>query len=138
MIAGLDKSELVLLKLTKQAAETELHWEHSREFEYQGQMYDVVEQFAVNDIIYYRCWWDHAETALNKKLERLVASALEQDPQHRETERQLVYFFKTLYFSEILPWYFSALPACIIQPSADFFCYAAVNSAPLSPPPEWG
>ena len=138
MIAGLDKSELVLLKLTKQAAETELHWEHSSEFEYKGQMYDVVEQFAVNDTIYYRCWWDHAETGLNKKLDQLLASALERDPKHRETERQLVYFFKTLYFSEIPPWYFSALPARIIQPPADFFLYAAVNSAPLSPPPEWG
>jgi hypothetical protein len=137
MIAGLDKSELVLLKFTPQESETELRWEHSREFEYKGQMYDVVEHNINNDTFYYWCWWDHAETGLNKKLDHLLASALERDTKHRETERQLVYFFKSLYFSEILPWYFSAIPERIIRPPADCFFYTSINSVPLLPPPEW-
>ena len=42
MVAGIDQNELVLLKFSKEEAEKQLRWEHSKEFEYEGQMYDVV------------------------------------------------------------------------------------------------
>jgi len=56
MIGGMDKSAFVLLKFTKEESETKLRWEHSREFEYAGQMYDVVEAAEQGDTTYYYCW----------------------------------------------------------------------------------
>ncbi|PTB91022.1 hypothetical protein C9994_16285, partial [Marivirga lumbricoides] len=75
MIAGMDKNELVLLKFTSEEAKV-LKWEHAKEFEYQNEMYDVVEQQTIGDTTYYWCWWDHEETALNKQLSLLVVKAL--------------------------------------------------------------
>ena len=72
MIAGIDQNELVLLKFSKEEAETKLRWEHSKEFEYDGQMYDIVSKEIKGDSIYYRCWWDYEEPALNRKLQQLV------------------------------------------------------------------
>ncbi len=98
MIAGLDKNELVLFKFTDTEAQTELNWEHSKEFEYKGQMYDVVEKLIQGDTIYYWCWWDHEETKLNKQLDRLLANVLGDNPQRQEKKSQLADFFKKLFY----------------------------------------
>ncbi len=97
MIAGIDKNELVLFKFTDTEAQTELNWEHSKEFEYKGQMYDVVEKLVQGDTIYYWCWWDHEETKLNKQLNGLLAKVLGNNPQRQEKKRQLADFFKKLF-----------------------------------------
>ncbi|HPW18360.1 MAG TPA: hypothetical protein PLP83_08270 [Candidatus Aminicenantes bacterium] len=68
-----DRAGLVLLRFTKWESETLLRWEHSREFEYDGQMYDIVDAWAEGDALYYRCWWDRAETRLNAQLRALAA-----------------------------------------------------------------
>lgn len=97
IIAGIDRDELVLLKFTKKESKTKLRWEHSKEFEYKNQMYDIVEKEFKGDTIYYWCWWDHEETELNKKLDVLVAYALGQDAQRKESQKQLENFYKSLY-----------------------------------------
>ncbi|MDZ7846951.1 MAG: hypothetical protein U5L96_09340 [Owenweeksia sp.] len=97
MIAGLDKEELVLLKFTEEESQTELRWEHSKEFEYKGQMYDIVEKSIQGDTIYYWCWWDHEETKLNKQLDGLLANVLGNNPQRQEKKSQLADFFKKLF-----------------------------------------
>src|SRR5690606_39601506 len=51
MIAGMDEEELVLLKFTKEETQTKLRWEHSKEFEYDGQMYDIVSKEVKGDSI---------------------------------------------------------------------------------------
>jgi hypothetical protein len=76
IIEGIDKSELVELTFTDLEAETQLRWEHSKEFEYNGEMYDVVESKSDNGKITYWCWWDNEETSLNKQLNKLLARAL--------------------------------------------------------------
>ncbi len=89
MIAGLDKDELVLLKFTKEEAKKKLRWEHSKEFEYNGQMYDIVSTEINGDSITYHCWWDHEETKLNKKLKKMVSMAFDQDEDKRRTQQNL-------------------------------------------------
>lgn len=67
IIAGIDEDDLVLLKFSKEEAKTKLRWEHSKEFEYNRQMYDVVKTMTLGGMVYYWCWLDHEETKLNRR-----------------------------------------------------------------------
>ncbi len=139
MIEGLDVSELTRLVFTLYEAETALEWEHAREFEYRGEMYDVVECFEKNDSVVYLCWWDHEETALNRELRARVQQALQDDPSRQERQRVLVFFFKNLFlekrvslqvlksvrFENVLMW-----ETGVFQNVH----YASVKG----PPPKWG
>lgn len=98
MIAGLDKEELVLLKFTK-ADSVKLRWEHDREFEYQGEMYDVVERHIKGDTTYYYCWWDFEETILNQKLQSLLTEIWQSNPNKKEHENHLIALYKSLFIS---------------------------------------
>jgi hypothetical protein len=64
----------VHMAFTTKEAESLLRWEHSREFEYLGEMYDVVRTKTRNDSVFYTLWWDHEETDLNQKLAALTKS----------------------------------------------------------------
>lgn len=97
MIEGIDKEELVLLVFTEEQTQTQLRWEHSKEFEYDGFMYDIVEQSVKNDSIYYLCWLDHDETKLNKQLSGLVENIFGKDDKNKENKHRIVTFFKTLF-----------------------------------------
>lgn len=100
MIAGLDPSDLVLLKFSKKDAKTALEWEHAGEFEFQGQMFDVVETAEKGDSVFYRCWPDGAESKLNQKLAQTVGGTWEKHPQKRQGEQRLLDFFKTFFCAE--------------------------------------
>ena len=137
MIDGIDKKELVLLKFTKEQSKTELDWEHSKEFEYAGEMYDVVEETIKGDSIYYYCWWDHEETKLNKQLSDLVTKAMGQNQQNKENQNRLQNFLKTLY-------HFDAncnppLPTLLTK-NVTMYAYSCItfSGIPLTPPPEVG
>jgi len=54
---GMAEEHLVVLQFTTEEKAL-LNWEHDKEFEYQGQMYDVVDSYQVGDIFYYSCWPD--------------------------------------------------------------------------------
>jgi hypothetical protein len=73
---GIENDRLVLLRFSKEEAETLLRWEHSREFEYKGQMYDVVQAWTVDNTVYYRCWRDREETKLNNRFRELAERAV--------------------------------------------------------------
>lgn len=136
LVAGMEKSELVLLKLSKRDAATQLHWEHNREFEYRGRMYDVVEESYKKDSVYYQCWQDNAETELNGQLNRLVAGIWEQDTQHHEKERQLLRFLETLYLSAIPDWTIVACPKHVAGLPACRISYISYINSPAAPPPK--
>lgn len=63
---GIEENELVYLKFARNEIETLLRWEHSREFEFDNQMYDIVEIEEHGDSVFYWAWWDKAETKLKK------------------------------------------------------------------------
>ena len=100
MIEGVDKEELVLLKFTPEQQAEHLNWKHSKEFEYAGEMYDIVERFTKNDTTYFYCWWDQEETALNRQLDRLVADLSQSHPQKNDSQNLLGQLFKSFYWSE--------------------------------------
>ncbi|MFM9945448.1 MAG: hypothetical protein ACKVQB_09480 [Bacteroidia bacterium] len=137
MIAGMDKNELVLLKFTRVQKETTLRWKHCKEFEFKGQMYDIVERELKGDSIFYRCWWDNTETKLNKKLDRLVSEVLGGNQQNKDNNKRLIQFFKSLYHSKEPNETVSFKITCrtnFISNSENYFSY---NSAPLTPPPQF-
>lgn len=79
---------LVLFQFTKFEAGILLRWEHPREFEYQGKMYDVVEAQELGDTVRYLCWWDRQETKLNAEMRSLVLRAVGQAPRLGEKSPQ--------------------------------------------------
>lgn len=136
MIEGLDPSELTRLVFTLEAAETALEWEHAGEFEYRGEMYDVVESFEKGDSVVYLCWWDHEETALNKQLHARVLQALQDDPSRQEQQRELVFFLKNLFLEKT-----EMHAACSFLFENHLIvgeekAFSATASSPPGPPPE--
>lgn len=133
----MDKKELVLLKFTKAEKETKLRWKHSKEFEFKGQMYDVVESEISGDTLFYRCWWDNEETKLNKKLTNLVSDILGNNQQNKENNKRLVQFFKSLYHTPnsdwITPFRLAGNTYCIANSDR----YISHSSDPLVPPPQF-
>jgi hypothetical protein len=74
---GIDSDQLVVLRFSKEDAGTLLRWEQSGEFEYKGQMYDVVEAWTVGGTLFYRCYRDREETKLNNRLKEFSERVLE-------------------------------------------------------------
>lgn len=138
MIAGLDPEELVLLKFSKLDEKTNLHWKHSKEFEYNGQMFDVVSKEIKGDSILFRCWWDHKETSLNKRLRILVAKALHQDKKSGNARRNLRFYFGILYYKENAIW--RALPnsdnTVVYQEVNRTEHLSSLQISPPTPPPK--
>lgn len=104
LIAGLDKKELVFFAFSQKEVETKLHWEHSKEFEYKQQMYDVVEKKIIKDSIHLWCWWDFQETKLNKQLQSLLTVAFQNDTKTTQKKDQVFGFYKLLYLQPEFYW----------------------------------
>jgi len=97
IIAGINRDELVLLKFTEEGKKLYLKWKHSKEFEYKGEMYDIVEQDVKGDTTYYWCWWDNEETMFNKQIASLVSFAAGNTPKSKENQKLLNKFFNSLF-----------------------------------------
>ncbi len=77
-----------------------LKWEHEKEFEYDGEMYDVVRRSYSTGKVTYHVWWDHEETVLNQKLDRLTTSLFNKSPEKKRTSQQLSFFLLQLFISQ--------------------------------------
>jgi hypothetical protein len=100
MIAGLDEAELTTFTFSQADAQTVLEWENEHEFEYQGQMFDVVRAIPHADSVTYHCWRDAEETKLNQQLAQIVGGIWDKSPQKQQNEQRLFDFFKLLYCAE--------------------------------------
>ena len=98
IIADIDRQGLVLLKFTDCQIENELEWNHSKEFEFNNSMYDIVDSKKVGDTTLFWCWHDDKETKLNKQLDQVLGFALDTDSSNNEQKNRLIVFFKSLYF----------------------------------------
>lgn len=85
--AGVPEEDRVILKIAKQT-ESNLEifeWEHSREFRYKGEMYDVLSREEHGDTTYYSCIHDVKESGLFKELDDLVTRFMnEEDDSQQE------------------------------------------------------
>ena len=140
ILTHVDKKELVTLKLSTAEAKTKLRWEHESEFEYKGQMYDIVETQTHGDSVSYICWWDHQETALNLQLQQIVEKTFGNDPQNHKKQAHLMDFYKSLYFALFQTEAFLPPIFCFQHKKSRSFyikpIYLPFFNTPLSPPPE--
>lgn len=98
IMEGIDKEELIYMAFSKNDIKTKLNWKHSKEFELNGEMYDIVERRETSDSAFYWVWWDKEETELNRRVRRLAAEIFGQNPDHQEKNQLVQQFYKSLFF----------------------------------------
>lgn len=136
MIAGINEDELILLKFTDEEKRTLLKWKHSKEFEYQGEMYDIVKATVTRDTTYCWLWWDREETKPNRKLSALTSMDLGKDLKNRENKKRLVHLFKPLFCVKIEKIKTNVLAKLFILPHYSLPIYQSIEGTPTIPPPE--
>ncbi|MCB0282255.1 MAG: hypothetical protein H6627_06055 [Calditrichae bacterium] len=104
IISGIDEELLVQIKLSHTEAALQLDWEHDEEFEYKGQMYDLVKSKVTPDSVYYWCWLDQKETELNNRLEEMTAEYFGRDPIRKDNQKKLLAYYSLLYILQTHDW----------------------------------
>ncbi len=95
---GIPENELVKLTFSTSEINKVLRWEHEKEFEYNGQMYDVVEVTDVGDSLQYLCWWDKAETATKKNKQDLLHAKIDTSNPAKHFPTTFSDYYKSIYF----------------------------------------
>jgi hypothetical protein len=136
MIVGINKKELVFFKFSNEEITSKLRWEHDSEFEYNNQMYDVVEKNISNDSTQLWCWSDYKETKLNKKLQGLLVTAFQNDSKSKDKQNEVYKFYNGLYFQPEFSWqpfipsFYNKITIC------KNLIYKSVSSLISLPPPK--
>lgn len=136
MIAGIDRSELVVMKFSKAEADGKLNWKHSKEFELGGEWYDIVyTDTLAEDSLQYWLFWDYEETKLNKELAKLVAEAFSHDVPTKEKNAQFKHFSQDIFCIELTTVQHPLTLHGVVRYS---LAGASPNRPviPLAPPPE--
>ena len=94
---GIPENELVKLTFFKKEIPKLLKWEHDKEFEYNGQMYDVVKVTDVGDSLQYLCWWDKAETATKKNKQKLISEEINKSKPSKHKPVNFSDYYKSIY-----------------------------------------
>lgn len=130
-----DNEQLVTLTFTYQQARTLLRWEHAKEFEYQGEMYDIVSLQWHGNSVTFRCWHDTKETRLNKQLRHVLAQQNPLNQHQKDAQKRLFDSLKHLLF---IPVCLNFVPENLL--TANILCYTPYytnNSIrPPAPPPK--
>lgn len=133
---GKDNEVEVLLKFTHEESSL-LYWEHSKEFQFKGEMYDVIRSEIRGDTNWYWCHWDQKETKIKKSLTNLLAGTNDQNTPNKNTSDNIIRFFKSLYhIVEDKP--FDSVIAFISSRINTSYCFGATSFYPFPPfhPPE--
>ena len=138
IMKGIDKDKLVQLTFSLSDAETLLHWKHSKEFEYNEQMYDVVHKEITGDTIVFHCWWDNKETMLNQQLKSLVINVFSNNAAKEKTQNQLVHVVKNQFFYDVCNELVLSpeLGSISFVPTTNL--YSSYSIPPGTPPPRKG
>jgi len=113
----------------------EFQWHEEQEFEYRGQMYDVIRQEQHGNEMWYYCHWDKAETELLNNLSQYVSNYLQQHPKdHQKTTSLSTYLDQTFLLVHgtalLTPWQHEI---------SDTACKASIKNIVLDlddPPPQ--
>jgi len=100
---GLTDKDLVRIAIHERdqtGLNSPLIWHQPDEFEYLGNMYDVIETEYHSDSIIYVSFLDNKESEINIKIDQLALLALGQNSDSREFEHSLIDFVSKLYFQK--------------------------------------
>ncbi len=85
------------LVFTKEESQSLLKWEHDREFEFRGEMYDVLEVHEKGDQIEYLVWHDQEESELKRSKSEYEESSQENHSRHQKRNSfHVIFFFEDL------------------------------------------
>jgi hypothetical protein len=136
--AGVSESDLVHLAIPKSLEKTpneRFQRIHSKEFRFDGRMYDIVRQEARGDTTYYACIYDHAETDLFAGLHRMMRDEMQNNPDRRQQQQDIRRMIDAQYLNSSGVH----VPACPGQSSVEAPPYphpASHLPTPPKPPPE--
>lgn len=130
----IDKTLLVRLSFNKSEI-TKLDWKHTKEFEHNTEMYDVVFKEIKSDSIIYWCWLDNEETILEKSLNKLIAKSIGKNEENNQTKDFIKQLIKKVYIQE----YISLITnSSFVENNYKIISESAITSIPLDislPPP---
>ncbi|MDZ7680496.1 MAG: hypothetical protein U5J63_02010 [Fodinibius sp.] len=115
-LKGQYEEEPTIIKLSKDAEYPSLKWHESEEFEYRGQMYDVIKKEDHGNTTWYYCYWDKAETKLLNHLAEYVSGYLQQHPREQKNRTLLSTYLDKLF---LLSNFELALPGAAAVAIAD-------------------
>lgn len=126
-----NKERVQTLIFSKSEISQVLKWEHDREFEYQGQMYDVLEVHDKGEQVEYLVWHDEEESELKEK-ERKYEDFDHEAPERAQSKSSfhLTFFFQEIPLTSFLK--LSLEPLDSIQIEA---FWNNLNTLPITPPP---
>lgn len=133
---GLAPEELMLLTFAKDKAPGLLHWKHDWEFEYDGQMYDVVKKYDKGDSLSYLVFWDYEETKVKRKLSRLISNVAKPFVHSRDSTNITFFKLKVQFFNN--PFIYSHILLAQKTQRLQLVSYALKGAlkAPIPPPPQ--
>ena len=73
---GFAPEALIKLTFSKADSQSKLKWKHGHEFEYLGEMYDIVSSKVSNDSIQYECFHDTKESKLNRRWYKFIGKLI--------------------------------------------------------------
>jgi len=98
---GIESSERITeLTFSLEETKTKLNWEHDREFEFQGQMYDILESHLEGDSITYLVYADHEETKMKGLLTKLLKEGFGEEEEDASVQKINFLLFFQLSSSE--------------------------------------
>lgn len=100
ILQGLPKEDLRIFHFNP-LEQKQLQWEHEHEFEWHGQMFDVVSMQKQGNKLIIECWPDQKESALKQHMRTMWARALGSDPKHQSEKDRLYQFLSHLYFEQV-------------------------------------
>lgn len=96
VLKGIPEEKLVHLTLSLEEADYRIDWKEYNEFEYQGEMFDVVRMVEKGDSIHYYCWHDKDETQLKSQWRKLIRDCIDVDPIRKQNKKRKADFENTL------------------------------------------
>jgi hypothetical protein len=136
IISGLERKHLVFLTFSRDELYNELSWHHSHEFEYNGEMYDVVEANYKEDSVSFWCWQDKEEKSIDEKIDELVTQTLINNPRNQENQKRINNYYKIHFLQCNQGWNPISVFKSKVPCHKHISFYTSVYITPPLPPPK--
>jgi hypothetical protein len=136
ILSGLSQKEIMTLKFSLAETKTRLNWKHAREFEFEGQMFDIMDINLVGDTVIVSCFLDQKETRLKIQKEKIIAKALGHDPLGKNHSEKIKNFFNSGFHLVLFDWKPADLSSKIVPVANPVSHFCSIALSPAAPPPK--